>query len=148
MSLIQAHWGQLTVLAAPCWGCSQVSVTVEMIRLSQSRWFPWRRHLSRGPCQHLHHLPPQQQLAALGRPCGPSGSDLIQSVEAVSHEACCGRVWCILGRPKCPLTGCSGFWLWNLQVRICLNFCVWAFGAIKEQEVLNCHSQRNRSWTS
>lgn len=72
------------MLAAPGWGCSQVSDAAVMIRLSQSRWFPWRRHLSRCACQHLHHHPQQKQLATLDR-TEPSGSDRTESSEAVDQ---------------------------------------------------------------
>lgn len=76
VSVTQACWGQLTVLAAPGWGCSQVSVAAVMIRLSQSRWFPWRRHLSRCPV-------PTSSSSPAATAAGGSGPD---------HEADAGQV--------------------------------------------------------
>lgn len=80
-----------SVLAAPGWGCSQVSVAAEMIRLSQSRCFPWRRHLSRCACANIFIITRGNSIWRLWTgPHSrrwPSGSDLTECREAANRYA-------------------------------------------------------------
>lgn len=101
------------MLAAPGWGCSQVSVAAVMIRLSQSRWFPWRRHLSRCACQHLHHHPRQQQLATLDRTVCPTRAKWVRphrEFGGCRPKACC-CCHCCYCQHGALWENCNSYWV-------------------------------------